>query len=237
MRIAVVTPFYRVREDWLAQCHASVRAQTHACTHFLVSDGSGSQPLADFEGQFIELQHNHADYGDTPRAIGSLSAAAQGYDAVIYLDADDWILSQHVQTLVTLQQESGAAVCTAARNLHDLDGQLLGPCQEDNGVDFAGTGSLMIARSGYALLGTWALMPREFHIVGDRWLWSRIRRHRIKTARSDMATTAYRTGWPHHYTRFGREPPPGAKPWDIGRRVDEAALTLNAWLQREAASG
>ena len=237
MRVAIVTPFYQVPAAWLEQCHASVRAQTQACTHFLVSDGSGQNPLRDFQGQFIELQHTHADYGDTPRAIGSLSAAAQGHDAVIYLDGDDWILPQHVQTMVALQQESGAAVCTAARCLYDLDGQLMGPCEEVNGIDFAGTGSLMIARGGYALLGAWALMPREFHIVGDRWVWSRIRRHRIKTARSDVATTAYRTGWPHHYARFGREPPPGAKSWDSGRRVDEAALALNAWLQRERSPG
>lgn len=235
MRVAVVTPFHQVREDWLAQAHASVRAQAHACTHILISDGSGPNPLRDFQGQFIELQQQHADYGDTPRAIGSLSAAAQGFDAVAYLDADDWLLPQHVQTLVELHQRTGAAVCTAARLLYDLDGRLLGPCVEDNGHGFAGTGSLLITRAGYALLGAWALMPPEFHIVGDRWLWSRVRRHRIGTARADQPTTAYRTGWPHHYRRFGLEPPPGAKPWDTGRRVDEAAAALAAWLRREVA--
>src|SRR6267142_5946268 len=133
MRIAVVTPFFKPRLDWLQQCHASVRAQTHVCTHILISDGAGSNPVTGVQGQFIELQHNHGDYGDTPRAVGSISALTQGFDAVAYLDADCWYEEGHIASLVELHARTGAAVCTSARKLYDYRDNFLEICPNSDG--------------------------------------------------------------------------------------------------------
>lgn len=39
MKIAVVTPYHGEPEEWLRQCHDSVRGQTMACQHIMVADG------------------------------------------------------------------------------------------------------------------------------------------------------------------------------------------------------
>ncbi|HUS24775.1 MAG TPA: glycosyltransferase [Candidatus Binatia bacterium] len=230
MKVAVVTPFYRTPPDWLAQCHASVRAQSHPCTHVLVSDGSGAHGLADFRGKFVELPLNHADFGDTPRSAGAQAAIADGCDAVAWLDADNWFLPRHVETLLRRHHETGAAVCTSARMLHALDGTLLGACDEVDGDRFADTNCMLWLRPALFLCAEWAAIPAPFHVVDDRWIWRLIRERGVPRAHSPLATVAYRTSWPHHYRKHGFEPPPGAKAEAAALRVDQARRELRDYL-------
>jgi hypothetical protein len=110
MRVAVVTPYFREPLDWLRQCHASVRAQTHACTHVMVADGHPQSEVAGWPGlRHIALPTSHGDYGDTPRAIGSIEAIGAGFDAIAYLDADNAYAPDHIESLVELQRRTGAA--------------------------------------------------------------------------------------------------------------------------------
>src|SRR3990172_6396080 len=97
MRVAVITPYYKAREDWLTRCHESVRAQTHPATHILVADGTPESYVDGWEAQHIVLMKNHGDFGDTPRAVGSVSAIGQGFDAIAYLDADNWYAPEHIE--------------------------------------------------------------------------------------------------------------------------------------------
>jgi len=46
MRVAVVTPYYKEPEAWLARCLTSVREQTYPVTHLVVADGH-PQPWGD----------------------------------------------------------------------------------------------------------------------------------------------------------------------------------------------
>ena len=39
MRVAVITPYYKEPEAWLARCLTSVREQSYPVTHFVVADG------------------------------------------------------------------------------------------------------------------------------------------------------------------------------------------------------
>ena len=211
MRIAVVTPFYQARLDWLLQCHASVRYQTHACTHILVSDGSGPNPLPDFQGQFIELQHNHGDYGDTPRSVGSLSALSQGFDAVAYLDADCWYEEGHVASLVELQGRTAAAVCTAARKLYDYRDNFLEICPASDGRTFADTNCLMVWRPAAQLYAQWAFIPQEYHLIDDRYIFNQILQQQIPRAHSGIASVCYRTKLPAVFKRLGLPVPPEAR--------------------------
>jgi len=77
MKIAVITPYCGEPNDWLAECHESVKRQTHPTTHILVADGQPIDLVSSFDAQHIILPITHRDYGDTPRALGSLSAARQ----------------------------------------------------------------------------------------------------------------------------------------------------------------
>ena len=125
MRVAVVTPYYRTPDAWLRMCHESVRAQSHTCTHILVADGVAQEIVQNFDCQHIVLSKGHADYGDTPRAIGSMSAIGQGFDAITYLDADNWYEPNHIASLLELHRSTNAEVCTSMRNFHHVNGEQL----------------------------------------------------------------------------------------------------------------
>ena len=130
MRVAVISPYYETPLDWMRQCHESVLAQTHPCVQILVADGVPVDELDAWNAQHIRLPQHHADYGDTPRAVGSMSAIGQGFEAIAYLDADNWFAPEHIESLVRLHEETGADVCLSSRDLHRIDGSRLGPCRD-----------------------------------------------------------------------------------------------------------
>ena len=139
MRVAVITPYHKPQPEWLRQCHESVLSQTHSCVHVLVADGLPVPEPDSWQAQHIILAGNCNDYGDTPRAIGSMSAIGQGFDAIAFLDADNWYLPDHIASLVELHDSTGADVCISHRDLYHLDGTRLGPCDETDGERFADT--------------------------------------------------------------------------------------------------
>lgn len=211
MRIAVVTPYFRTPEEWLERSIDSVRDQTVACTHILVADGVPMDLSRHEHVQHIQLGHNHVDYGGTPRAIGSVSAMTQGFDAIAYLDADNWYLPQHLEELVTLHRQSKAALCTSARTLHRLDGTALGPCNQVDGQNFVDTNCLFLTRKAFRLIPVWWTMPAEFHAVGDVFFWFQAVEHGITRAHKHTPTVAFRTAYQWHYREFGEVPPEGAR--------------------------
>ncbi len=213
MKVAVVTPRFKEPPEWFEQCLASVREQTIPCTHIIVNDGADRGPENTDRVQVIDLPRPHGDYGDTARAIGSASAITQGFDAIAWLDADNWYSADHVESLLALHQETGAAIVTSGRSLHRLDGGYLGPCPEVDGVNFVDTSTFMVTRAGFSVVPFWFLMAPNQHKLGDRFLWSHIHASNISHAHSGLATLHYRTGFKVHYDFFGVEPPPDAKPF------------------------
>src|SRR5271165_1713961 len=119
-RVAVVTPFCDEPIEWLAQAQQSIVEQTYPCDHILVGDAASVVPP--LPAMVINLPTGVRDFGDTPRAIGSLYAAGLGYDAIAYLDADNWYYPDHISTLVGLHFQTNAAVVTSYRVLVRLDG-------------------------------------------------------------------------------------------------------------------
>lgn len=211
MRVAVITPYYNTPDDWLAQCCESVNRQTHPCTHFLIADGVPQSLPADFSGQHIPLPTNIGNYGDTPRAIGSIAAISQGFEAVAYLDSDNWYEPGHIQSLVELQARTGADVCTSARNIFNLDGETLGKCPSSDGTNFVDTNCLLLNKTAFPLVNVWWMMPPQFHCIGDRVLWYQIVKRRYKTAHLDTCSVAYRSAFKWHYTLFNQVPPEDSK--------------------------
>jgi len=212
MKVAVVTPFHQTPEAWLEKCLASVAKQTVACTHFLVCDGDEPPPAAIAAGiQVLRLPQAHHDFGGVARAIGSVSAIGQGFDAIAYLDSDNWYEPDHVELLCAVHERTGAVVCSCGRTLYDLDGQLLGPCPEVDGDKFVDTNCLFLTRRAFGLVAAWYLMPRLEVEVGDRFVWQAIRDAKVKRAHHGRATVNYRTRHRAHYLHFGKEPPAGVK--------------------------
>jgi len=103
MRVAVITPTYQTPRAWLDQCMRSVAEQSYRCTHFLISDGDDAvAPPTSAEVRFLRLPGPHNDSGNAARAAGSVVAICEGFDALAYLDADNWYAGDHIQRLVDL---------------------------------------------------------------------------------------------------------------------------------------
>ena len=212
MKIAVITPCYQPHKSWLQQCLDSVVQQTLSCTHFLIYDGSPSADMVLPDGvQEFHLPGPHQDTGNAARAIGSVSAICQGFEAIAYLDADNWYEPNHLELLQETQRRTGAAVCTSARTLHSVDGSLLGRCPEVDGEQFVDTNCLFLTQQAFGLVAAWYLMPREQVRIGDRVVWNAIRDAKLSCAHTEQPTVHYRTMYAVHYHHFGKTPPPGAK--------------------------
>lgn len=212
MRIAVITPYFKETPEQLRACHESVLAQTHSdVTHFMIADGHPAPEIAQWKVRHLPLPWNHGDYGDTPRAVGAMSANSLGYDAIAFLDADNWYDPAHIETLVQLQKQTNAHVVTATRRLIRPDGSVLGVCRQSNGVDFCDMNCFFITRPAFAAIGAWAFKDPRASIVDDYVLWSLIRNSSAVLAHSPTPTVNYRTMWALTYIEHGEEPPPGSR--------------------------
>ena len=125
--------------------------------------------------------------------IGSISAIAQGFDALAFLGAEHWFEADHLQRLVELHEQTGTAVCTAARNLVDLEGQLLGRCFEADGQKFADINSLFLTRQAFGLIGAWPRIPSALAPIGDRVIWNGIRDAKLSRSHKTKPTVNFRT--------------------------------------------
>lgn len=212
MRVAVVTPYFRERDDVLRQCLDSVAAQTGPVAHILVADGFPQDWASRAVSHHIVLPGSgHGDNGNLARAVGTAIAVAEGFDAVALLDADNWYQPDHISSLLALHRQTGAAICTAARSLHRMDGSLLAAHdRESDGVGFADTSCLFYLRQAFGLLPLWGQMP-QFGPINDRVMWAAIQSRKIATAHSGLPTMAFRTCYCAHYRHAGEVPPPDCK--------------------------
>jgi glycosyltransferase involved in cell wall biosynthesis len=228
MKVAVVTPYYRESLEVLRQCHDSVALQTHACTHILVADGFPRPEVDTWAAQHFRLPLAHADNGNTPRAFGALSARNQGFDAIAFLDADNWFHPDHIETMVRMQAETGAAVVTAARNLHRMDGSFLAADLSDSdGSRHVDTSCLFLTRPLFEVLPVWALMPRELAPICDLVFWQALLARRPQRVHCTRPTVAFRTQYQVHYLHQGETPPAGSK------TNDETTVRSIAWWEAQ----
>ena len=51
----------------------------------------------------IILSEAHNDYGNTPRGIGALSAINQGFNVILFLDADNWFENKHLESVLEMK--------------------------------------------------------------------------------------------------------------------------------------
>ncbi len=210
MRIAVVTPYYDETESVLRACHDSVRGQTHAATHIMVADGHPQAWIDSSSAQHIVLPVSHRNYGDTPRAIASVSAITQEFDGIAYLDADNWYQPDHIETIVEMRRATGAAICSTNRSVHRLDGSLLGYCEASDGEDFVDTNCLAVFKEGFFLLPHWGTMQQWTHPIGDRMMWHILSTSELTRTHLPHYTVCYRSGYHFHYHAAGEEPPADA---------------------------
>ena len=208
MKVAVITPYHNEPLEWLEAAHQSVLAQTYPATHFMIADGNARPEIDGWENvQHIKLPIGHNDYGNFPRAVGSMSAINQGFDGVMYLDGDNWYYPNHVETLVTLQRESGAHLCSSNRMFHRLDGSPMGICPFSDGFQFFDVNCMFFSHDARGLVQEWYKMGPILAFLSDRYFAWLGRTRNIPRAFADVPTVAYRTSCFGDYGMFGEKAP------------------------------
>lgn len=211
MRVAIVTPYYKEADDVLAKCHDSVMRQTVVCEHIFVSDGFPNPLVDTWKAQHFTLPFAHADGGNIPRVLGSISAFNRGFDAVAFLDADNWYRPDHVERMVDLAKASGAAVCTASRSMHRIDGSFMFDDDKNDGRTHVDTSCYFLTRGAFPVLARWGLIPRGLADIVDTIYWESILGAKIPCAHEPVQTVCYRTPYEADYARIGEAMPPSGK--------------------------
>jgi len=212
--VAVITPYYKESLEYLLACRDSVANQDGAdITHFFVADGFPQKEVASWDVQHVILPQSHADYGNTPRGIGSFLAIAQDVDFIAYLDADNWYYPDHIKSLIDLHLETEADVVCSFRSLHMPDGKVLAGLQQrdENLLKHVDTSCYLLHKAAFDTPDVWLKMPKKVACIGDRIFLKALQKQRLKFAFSKKMTVAYRTLWADHYRAMGLEPPPEAK--------------------------
>ena len=179
----------------------------------MVADGFPNGQVDDWRVRSLVLPYSHNDIGNTPRVIGSLSAFSAGYDAVSFLDADNWYQPDHIEEMVDLQKRTGAIVCTSNRSLHRPDGSYMFDDDKNDGVNHVDTNCFFLLRASMRIVARWAMMPRQLSPISDTIYLQTIKRANLAHAHAHDAapTVCYRTTWEFDFRRLGEPLPEGVK--------------------------
>lgn len=224
MNIFCITPIYEPNIEYLRQNIESVRNQTIPVKHVLVFDGSQgfldvqefnnkaiSETKLNLEGiEIIHLPEVHADYGDTPRFIGSISAFSRGADAVFWIDDDNWIEPTHAEIMSADLRET-QPIATCQRNICTLEGEVMGECFETDPYKFIDMNCYMIYKSAKEICSVLWTMNSDLHIFDDKVLYASIRKNKIPFSYYKTPTVNYRTNFNFHYHYYKYPVPAGAK--------------------------
>jgi hypothetical protein len=222
--VAVLTPYCEDDLPVLRQCHESVLAQDADVTHFLIACGTGSAEAAGWKARHAVLPDAPDDNGNTARGIGSLLAAAEGYDFIAFLAAANWFHKDHLSSLLDLHEKTGADVCCSMRSFHHLDGSELQGVSEIAEVQMlhVDTSCYLLHRNAFAISDTWTKMPRNLAAISDRVFLAAIRERGFTMAFSGLPTVAFRSPYRNHYLAAGVVPPEGAR--------DGSGVAEREWL-------
>jgi len=243
VKLAVITPYYSETMEQLVACHESVAKQTIAGSvellHLMVNDGRPPALAASIPGvMHMVLPTNSSDTGATPRGIGMAVAwTIDDLDGVLFLDGDNTFALNHVESMVAVQQATGADVVTCPRVLIRPDGSTLGLCTESDGDRFNDTNCYLIIRSAWPVVGrAWLCQPRHMGLWADRLVWEAVRNSGVRLARSPHATVDYVTLVESHYLERGETPPEKARNTVIfeGKAVYMDNEQYRAWVQEQA---
>ncbi len=206
-RVAVVTPYFRVEPRKLAKCCESVLSQSFRCDHILVADGEPQDFPSNPRIIHLVLPHNIGNNGASPRGIGAQYAFVQGYDAVAFLDADNWYETDHIERAVKPLENEGLDVVFSRRHIVFPDGEVLAvEDPEDFERRHVDTSCYVFSKRAAYLLSIWAMYPKDFGAIEDRIMLKVIMEKNISYKFLSGKTVWYETNWPLHYSLARKKP-------------------------------
>lgn len=232
-RIAVLTPYFQESLELLERCHKSVRLQTLPCEHVLVADGFPRAELDSWPVRHIRLPTPSRNFGDTPRRIAGDAAIEAGFDAVAYLDADNWLRPRHIESLFACHLARGTPICHSARTLHRVDGTLMPIFTRGDNTLHVDTSCLLVTAGAFDLLALWGTWPTELSRIDDRMFWHAALARGHAHSFTGAMTTCYEAAHPIFYRAVAEAPPSNARP-DID--LEELVAWHNGLLPAERES-
>jgi len=211
MKVAVITPYYNEPTEILKRCHNSVQAQKYKdITHIMVADGNPHPWCNKQKIEHYILPKSHDDAGATPRALGAMSAFSRGFDAVAFLDADNWFEPNHIQVMVDKMLTENVAAIAATRTIHAIDGKVMYVDDiESIAETFVDTNCWFLHKKTAMLMAFWITDPRN-HLISDKIFFQALKQANVNISISLVPTVAYVTRWGWHYQRIGMPIPPEA---------------------------
>ncbi len=188
MHIAVIIPAYNAAA-WLADCLGSLRAQMHADWSAIViddgsSDGTGAVAEAQPDARIRLVQQTNAGVSAARNRGIRIALGCTGdrrADAVLFLDADDWLDPDALTRLAeTLEASPWAVAAAGAHAVVRPDGQMLRASPPPSGCLlarllvrnlFVNGGQLLICREAIEAAGLF----RPDLPFGEDWeYWTRL---------------------------------------------------------------
>ena len=203
-RIAVITPYNNEDIDLIKKANDSIFDQlgdNFSCEHIIIVDGIDEKNnLSDLRCHRIELKKKYNDNGNTPRSIGTNYAINRNFDFIMYLDADNWFLNNHVHSLLNLIKKDTSIACSY-RSFYTVDEKKMSYLEDDDCLNkkFVDTSCYLIPRNFFKLINIWHLIPKETSQWCDRIFFYNILKNKCPIKFSGMHTVAFRTLYEVHY--------------------------------------
>jgi hypothetical protein len=205
--VAVITPYYKEPLTKLQRCHESVMRQGPNVRHYMIADGFPQAELDQWNITHVKLSQAHGDNGNTPRGIGGMVAFAQGFDALAYLDADNWFEDTHIRSMRRTQHQTGAAVVCSWRTVVLPDGSVVERLDpEDRKKTHVDTSCFMITREVAFLASLWAKMPQTLGPICDRIFLGSASEAEPNLSWTHKQTVFFESNYTLHYRMAGRVP-------------------------------
>lgn len=211
LKIAVVTPYFREDLGILKRCHESVLEQTYPSRHIMVADGFPREEIDGWDAEHVRLEHNHSDYGDTPRAVGGERALSFGCDAIAYLDADNSFRPRHLESMIRCCHTTSASVIFSGRTLHFPNGLMLPEVDPEDCRTHIDTSCLLLRGEARTMASAWRVYPRQLARLDDRLVVRMLRARGLAFACTGALTVRYTVNYAWMYRALNLEVPPDAR--------------------------
>lgn len=225
-KFAIVTAYFKEEKYLLERCLRSVRQQSVAADHIVVADGVPQNWLDAKSVRHIRLDRSHGDYGNTARGVGALLAIAEDYDAIGFLDADNWLEPDHIAQCLAAASAVHGEPCDyviARRNLKRPDETTIAVADEPL-TEHVDTNCFFFLPGSFHMIQRFATIPRALSIIGDRLFYKDLSAQQLRSAVVPVKTVNYHCMWASIYQAVAETPPAGAKP-----NVDQQPLVQ--WLK------
>ena len=227
---AVITPYCNEDISVINRCICSVSNQAYPAKHFLVADRKTKHNFSDYDIEHLMLSGPHRDYGNTPRCIGSLSAINKGYNAICFLDADNWYEPNHIEEAIRMKIDKIETDVVASLRRIILPEDIEAPVDPDEVTrDHVDTSCMTLFEGAFSILPLWATMTSELSPIGDRVIFSTMKHRKFKIEYTNKKTVNYFSNYKYHYRNAGLNAPFDAYELDLSVLNDFSPERFKSW--------